>query len=75
MTKYKLHPIAALVLAILLALVLVGTFVGLCIYCWKPWAWLLIPGIIALAGFAVPTVVALEKKLIARAKREDVAEG
>ena len=52
MTKYKLHPIAALVLAILLALVLVGTFVGLCIYCWKPWKWLLIPGLCGVILFA-----------------------
>lgn len=72
MENYRLHPIAALVFAIVLPLLLVATVAVAIWYCAKPWAWLLIPGIIALAGFAVPSVVALEKKLIARAKREDV---
>lgn len=71
MSKYKLHPIAALVLAILLALVLVGTFVGLCIYCWKPWAWLLIPGTVGLVFFAAKPAIYLIKQLIAIFKGEE----
>lgn len=72
MENYRLHPIAALVFAILLPLFLVATLVVAIWYCAKPWAWLLIPGLVALGGFAAPAVIALEKKLIARAKREDV---
>lgn len=72
MENYRLHPVAALVFAIVLPLLLVATVAVAIWYCAKPWAWLLIPGIIALTGFAVPAVVELEKKLIARAKREDV---
>ena len=72
MENYRLHPIAALVFAILLPLFLVATLVVAIWYCAKPWAWLLIPGLVALGVFAAPAVIALEKKLIARAKREDV---
>ena len=74
MENYKLHPIAALVFAIVIPLVLIATVVGLHIFCWKPWAWLFIPGIVALTYFAAEPVVVLEKKLIARAKREDVEQ-
>lgn len=72
MENYKLHPIAALVFAIVIPLLLAATVAVAIWYCAKPWAWLLIPGIVALTGFSVPSVLDIEKKLIARFKGEDI---
>lgn len=64
MANYRLHPIAGMILGILLALILVGSFVGICIVCWKPWIWLFIPGLCGLTAFAAKPAYLLVKDLI-----------
>ena len=64
MAKYRLHPIAGMVLGILLALIIVGSFIGLCTVCCKPWVWLLIPGLCGITYFGAKPAYVLIKDLI-----------
>ena len=69
MAKYRLHPIAGMILGILLALIIVGSFIGLCLVCWKPWVWLLIPGLCGITYFgAKPTYVFIKDLIEKRAE-------
>lgn len=64
MANYKLHPIAGMILGILLALIIASSFIGLCLVCWKPWVWLLIPGLCGITYFGAKPAYVFIKDLI-----------